>query len=86
MDTSIAATLLSLQLCQQETHVQQLLTHSSDLLDMVTMLQAFMGERGVAPPEGLKVRELEVRHRKLRTQVQAEKQMPLLSKTVEVTG
>ena len=85
METSLAATLMCVQLGRHEALIQQLLAHSSALLKMVTTIQATMGKEGVALPERLKVKELGAKHRKLRARVQAEKQMPLLSKTMEVS-
>lgn len=84
VETSLAATLMCVQLGRHEALILQLLAHSSALLRVVKTLQGVTGEGGGAVPEGLKVKELEAKHRQLRARVQAEKQMPLLSKTMEV--
>ena len=86
VDHSVAASLMSIQLGHHESLIQQLLTHSSALLEVVGALHTAIGERGVALPEdvGSKVKELGDRQRELRAQVQAEQQMPLISRKMEV--
>ena len=83
---SVAASLMSIQLGHHESLIQQLLTHSSALLGVVMALHTTIGEMGMALPEdmGSKVKKLGDKQRELRAQVEAEQQMPLISKKMEV--
>ena len=78
--------LMSIQLGHHESLIQQLLTHSSALLGVVMALHTTIGEMGMALPEdmGSKVKKLGDKQRELRAQVEAEQQMPLISKKMEV--
>lgn len=86
MEHGLAATLMSIQLGRHESHVDQLLKQSSLLLETVGQLQSVMTENSVPIPINVETqwKELTERQSSLRAQILAEKQMPLLSKQIQV--
>ena len=75
---------MSVQLGRHESHVDQLLKQSSLLMETVCNLQSAMTEHSVPIPINLGAQWLAARQRLLSAQVLAEKQMPLLSKEIQV--
>ena len=86
VEHSLAATLMSVQLGRHESLIDRLLAHSTLLMKMVTSLQASLTEMGVVIPSDVssQSKELMSQQKALRAHVTTEKQIPLLSKKIQV--
>ena len=86
VEHSLAATLMSVQLGRYESLIDRLLAHSTSLMKMVTSLQASLTEMGIAFPSDVnsQSKELMDQQRALQAHVMTEKQIPLLSKKMQV--
>lgn len=86
VEQGLATTLMSIQLGRHESRIDQLLKQSTLLMETVHHLQSVMTLHSVPIPinVGVQCKELTERQRLLRAQVLAEKQMPLLSKQIQV--